>query len=89
MSRLWGLRVGIEAEMRPSDLQALERRLALKRRDGGVERMLHALADTRHNRALLRLAGDDVRVTSPLQGRPAVAALRAARDPGCDLFVLA
>ena len=89
MSRLWGLRVGIEAEMRPSDLQALERRLALKRRDGGVERMVLALADTRHNRALLRLAGDDVRVAFPLQGRPAVAALKAAHDPGCDLLVLA
>lgn len=33
-----GWHVGVEAETRPTDLQALERRLALKLRDGAVER---------------------------------------------------
>ena len=33
--RLW--RCGVEAETRPTDLQALERRLALKQRDGAVD----------------------------------------------------
>jgi transcriptional regulator with XRE-family HTH domain len=47
-------RVGVEAETRPRDLQALERRLALKERDGGVETVLLLLANTRHNRAFAR-----------------------------------
>ncbi len=89
MTRLWTLRVGIEAELRPSDLQALERKVALKRRDGGVERVFLVLADTRHNRALLRLVGDELRVTFPLQGPAAKAAVTAKTDPGCDLLFLA
>lgn len=89
MTRLWNLRTGIEAELRPSDLQALARKIALKRRDGGVDRMFLILADTRHNRALLRLVGDELRVAFPLQGSAARAALRANADPGCDLLFLA
>ena len=34
LTGLWGLRVGIEAETGPTDLQALERRIMLKARDG-------------------------------------------------------
>ncbi len=38
------------------DVQALERRLALKRRDGGVEHVILLLAETRKNRRALRAA---------------------------------
>lgn len=89
MTRLWTLRVGIEAELRPSDLQSLQRKVALKRRDGGVERVFLVLADTRHNRALVRLVGDELRVAFPLQGPAARAAVVGATDPGCDLLFLA
>lgn len=88
MTELWNLRVGIEAELRPDDLQALERRLGLKLRDGGVDRMILVLADTRHNRGLLRLAGEDLRGLFPLQGREAIAALSSSTDPGCNLLIL-
>lgn len=88
MARLWRLHVGFEVEMRPSDLQALQRRLGLKRRDGGVDRMVLVLADTRHNRHFLRLAADSLRPAFPLQGAAAMAALGADTDPGCDLLVL-
>ncbi len=88
MTQLWGLRVGIEAELRPTDLQALERWLALKLRDGGVDRLILFLADTRANRALLRVAGDALRVMFPLQGRTALAALRSPADPRCNLLLL-
>lgn len=40
VTELWHLSVGIEAETRPTDLQALERRLLLKARDGGVARLV-------------------------------------------------
>ena len=47
MTRLWGLRVAIEVELRPSDLQALERRLALTlenmRRFGAGEPLLNVV----------------------------------------------
>lgn len=89
MTRLWGLRVGIEAGLRPSDLQARERRLALKIRDGGAERVLLVMADTRHNRSLLLIAGEGLRGLFPLQGREAKAALRAPSNPGCSLLLLA
>ena len=88
VTRLWGLRVGIEAELRPNDLQALQRRLGLKLRDGHVDRLILALANTRHNRALLRLAAEDLRPMFPLQGREAVAALKSPQDPGCNLLIL-
>jgi transcriptional regulator with XRE-family HTH domain len=88
VTRLWDLRVGIEAELRPNDLQALQRRLALKLRDGGVDHLVLALPATRHNRALLRHAGQDLRAMFPLQGREALAALKAATDPGCNLLIM-
>jgi transcriptional regulator with XRE-family HTH domain len=54
--RIGSWRIGVEAETRPRDAQALERRLALKERDGGVDAVVCLLAATRHNRQLLRLA---------------------------------
>src|SRR5688572_9305039 len=44
-----------EAETRPRDRQALERRLALKARDGDVEAVSLLLTDSRHNRDFVRL----------------------------------
>jgi transcriptional regulator with XRE-family HTH domain len=71
-----------------TDLQALQRRIALKKRDGHVDRVVLVLADTRHNRSLLRLLGDSLRDPFPIQGRAARLALRSALDPGADLLVL-
>jgi hypothetical protein len=88
MTELWHLRVGVEAELRPTDLQALQRRIALKKRDGLVDRVVLVLADTRHNRSLLRLVGDSLRDSFPIQGRAARAALRSASDSGADLLIL-
>ena len=88
-TELWRLRVGIEAETGPSDLQALERRLALKVRDGGVDRLILVLADTRANRKLIRDAGAALRSLFPVQGAPALVAIRSKGDPGCHLLVLA
>jgi transcriptional regulator with XRE-family HTH domain len=80
------IRIGIEAETRPTDLQELQRRLALKKRDGGVGRLLLVLSDTRWNRALL--AQNDLSEAFPVSGRDCLDALRRGRDPGGDAVLL-
>jgi transcriptional regulator with XRE-family HTH domain len=80
--------IGVEAEMRTRDVQALDRRLALKRRDGGVDHVLLVLADTRHNRALMREFGATLRVNYPLPGDAILEALSAGGDPGGSGIVL-
>lgn len=82
------VRIGIEAETRPNDAQALERKLALKERDGAVDRVILLLADTRSNRAFLRLAGPGLRARFPVDGRRALEALAAGRDPGGNALIL-
>jgi hypothetical protein len=89
MTELWGLRVAIEAEMRLTDLQALERRLALKLRDGRIDRLILVVADSRANRLVIREHGAELRSMFPLQGAAARAAIRADRDPGGHLLVFA
>jgi transcriptional regulator with XRE-family HTH domain len=88
LTRLWGVSVGIEVETQPTDLQAMERRVMLKARDGGVDRVVLVLANTRRNRLLWRHVGESLRGSFPLQGDAALAALRSAKDPGCNLLVL-
>jgi len=48
-----GWRLHVEAETVLDDLQALDRRLALKRRDGNAERVLVVVAATHRNRRVL------------------------------------
>lgn len=81
-----GIVIGIEGETRPTDLQELQGRLALKKRDGEVERLILVLADTDWCRRLVRL--NDLETSFPVQGRVALRALRDGRDPGGDAVVL-
>ena len=83
-----GIRVGIEAETRPRDIQDLQRRLALKKRDGRVDRVVLLMADTRHNRALMRDHAEQLAGSFPIPGREALARLRAGHDPGGDTVIL-
>src|SRR4051812_16360854 len=46
--------IGIEAETRLRDVQAIERRIAVKLRDSRLDRAVLLLADTRSNRAAVR-----------------------------------
>jgi hypothetical protein len=75
-------RVRVEGETRISDGQALERRLALKMRDGGEGHTLLLIADTRANRNALRSLRPLLHERLPLDGRAMLAALRSGRDPG-------
>lgn len=83
-----GWLVGVEAETRPRDLQALKRRLALKARDGGVDAVLLVLLDSRHNRQLVRAEADDLAGSFPLPGRRALELLAAGVAPGANALVL-
>jgi hypothetical protein len=80
--------IGIEAEMRLDDIQALERRIALKRRDGGIEIVILLLADTRGNRRRLADHREALRGSFPLDGRAVLVALGAGRSPGASGIVL-
>lgn len=83
------VRLGLEAETRPRDVQALQRSLALKRRDDpSVSAAVLLLANTRYNRRLLREHGDSLRADLPLDDRNLLAALAAGRDPKGSGIVL-
>jgi hypothetical protein len=81
-----GIRIGVEGETRPTDMQELGRRLALKKRDGGVDRLILVLADTEWCRRLVRL--NDLDAAFPIPGRVALRALAEGRDPAGDAIVL-
>jgi transcriptional regulator with XRE-family HTH domain len=86
LGRDW--RHGVEAETRPRDRQALERRLALKMRDGDVSSMSLLLLDSRYNRDFVRANEDVLRDRFPLPGRRALEALRDGSDPGGSSIIL-
>jgi hypothetical protein len=76
-----GRRTAIEVEMRIRDGQALERRIALKRRDDPTERFLLVVADTRNNRRVIA-ANPGLFVDLPrLQARRVFRALNAGEHP--------
>jgi hypothetical protein len=86
--RSTGLVVHVEAESRLGDVQALLRRLALKRRDGAATRLVLVVADTRQNRAVSRAAARELVAAFPADVRHAMSRLREGRDPGADVMVV-
>lgn len=82
-----GWELAVEAETRPPDLQALERRLALKQRDGRVDQVVLLLLDTRHNHELVRGNAAWVATRFPVPGRRMLELLAAAADPGGSAIV--
>lgn len=81
-----GIVIGVEGETRPTDTQELARRLALKKRDGGVDRLILVLSDTEWCRRLARL--NDLGEAFPVPGRVALKAIAERRDPGGDAIIL-
>ena len=81
--------MAVEAESRLGDLQALERRLALKLRDGSMEHLILLVANTRHNRTVLRSAGAALWLEFPLNGVRGLELLAAGVAPtGSAIIVL-
>jgi transcriptional regulator with XRE-family HTH domain len=83
-----GSRFAIEAEARLRDLQALERRVALKQRDGAVDVVVLLVNDTASNRAVLKIHERDLRAAFPLDGRAILAAIDGSRAPAASGILL-
>lgn len=82
------LRIDAEAETRLGDAQALSRRVAVKRRDGQADRLVLVVADTRHNRDVLRAASAHFAGAFPADPRRAIPLLCAGIDPGADVLLV-
>lgn len=81
-------RIGVEAETVVTDTQALDRKLALKRRDGAVDHVVLLVADTLRNRRALN-AAPAAFADLPLGTRAVLAALRAGDEPpGSGIVIL-
>ena len=83
-----GWSIPVEAETRLRDVQALERRLALKLRDSQRDRLILLVADTRHNRLTLRLSGESLAGAFPVPGRDALRELDVGRCPAGSAVVI-
>jgi transcriptional regulator with XRE-family HTH domain len=82
-----GWRVAVEAETPLRDVQALSRRIGLKQRDDRTDIVILLVADTRHNRHVLRLAAPDLAATFPTSGRALMQALSEGRQPAGSAIV--
>jgi transcriptional regulator with XRE-family HTH domain len=80
--------VGVEAETRLSDLQALDRRIALKVRDSAVTVVVLLLADTTANRRTIAEHREALRSAFPLDSRAVLGALRTGRPPSASGIVV-
>jgi len=78
----------VEVETRPRDRQALERRVALKTRDSGLDGATLLLLDSRHNREFVRLHGSALAERFPIPASEALAAVEAGHDPGGGSVIL-
>lgn len=82
------VRIGVEAETRPNDLQLIARAMSTKQRDSGVDRMVLLVGGTARNRTLIREHVGLVRQTFPLDTRSTLQALAEGRDPGANGVVV-
>lgn len=77
-----------EAETRPRDLQALERRLMLKLRDGGFDKLLLILLDSAHNRRLVRAHSESLAALFAIPPNRALDRLGAGVEPEGSALLL-
>lgn len=77
----------IEAETRLDDLQAVERKGAAKARDLGAIWFVLLVADTRHNRQVIR-DHPELLERFPIGTRACLARLANGHDPGGDALVI-
>jgi transcriptional regulator with XRE-family HTH domain len=79
-------RIAVEAETVLDDLQALERRLRRKQRDGGIDVVILLVADTRRNRRAIEAAPAAFAGFSR-DSRATLRALRSGVNPGRSAIV--
>jgi hypothetical protein len=85
---LRGRRAGCEAENKVDDIQALERKLALKLTDGEFDVLILIVADTAAIREVLRRHREELRGLLPLDTREVLRRLRQGRLPGANGIVV-
>lgn len=78
----------IDAESRLDDVQACLRRTALKQRDDNRDVVILLVADTRHNRRVLRLVSADLVSNYPVRGADALKSLERGERPGRSAIIL-
>ncbi|HJP88428.1 MAG TPA: helix-turn-helix domain-containing protein [Candidatus Limnocylindrales bacterium] len=86
LMRGFGHVIGVGGEMHPTDMQELGRRLAVKKRDGGVDRLILVMPNTRWCRQVVAM--NELAAAFPIAGQAALEALRNGRDPCSDAIVL-
>jgi transcriptional regulator with XRE-family HTH domain len=80
--------VAVEAESMLDDLQALERKIALKQQDSGVKVVILLVLGSERNRRILRAHREVLRDRFPLDTREALAYLRVGQLPPRSAIVL-
>lgn len=87
-TRLRGRSIGVEAETRVTDVQAVGRRVQLKKRDGQLDILILLISDTQANRTVLALHREALRAAFPLDTRAVMSALAAGEPPPSDGIVV-
>ena len=82
------LAIGIDAETRLRDVQAVDRRVMLKLRDSRVSRAIILVGATHGNRVALRGHGAALAANYPVSSGAALRALVAGRDPGGNSVIV-
>jgi transcriptional regulator with XRE-family HTH domain len=82
------VRIGVIAETRIRDLQALLRREHQKQLDSGVDLLLIVVSNTKHNRAALAEAGELLAEAFPLTTRAVLARLGRGEAPSGNGVVI-
>jgi transcriptional regulator with XRE-family HTH domain len=82
------LSIHVEAETRLGDVQALLRRVSLKRRDGQARRLVLLVSDTRNNRDVIRAAAGPILGAFPGDARRALSLLDQGLAPGPDVLLV-
>lgn len=80
--------IGIEAETHLADVQAIERRAVLKKRDARLDCLVLLVADTRHNRDALDAYRESLRGAFPLDTRAVLSAFATGQAPAADGIVV-
>jgi hypothetical protein len=86
--RVGDVRIGVAAETRIRDLQALIRREQAKARDDGVDVLILLASRTRTNRRALAEAGPMLTADFPMDTRGVLKCLRRGHAPPANGIVL-
>jgi hypothetical protein len=86
--RIGSVSIGVDAETRLRDFQAVDRRLMLKARDSGVTASILLVSASRTNRSILREVDGIARINYPISSSDALACLEAGTSPDGNAIVL-